>query len=74
MAEKYQVSLFVGMNHIPQYGSADDYVLGENDFPVTPAHTPPNFGIRLDLRYVMIFAEPDSISSMNGVVGITYSF
>ena len=189
MAEKYQVSLFVGMNHVPQYGSADDYVLGENDFPVTPAHTPPNFGalfalnlkdnialeldwrytlsskltlvdpsdqdeveidsskhhtitlnfiyrflkgnvkpyivvgggldkilandqtyltkygfevdflapektidplanigagvqffvspnfgIRFDLRYVMIFTEPDSISSLNGVAGITYSF
>ncbi len=189
LAEKYQVSLFVGMNHVLQYGSEGDYILGENDFPVTPAHTPPNFGaafaiylkdnialelgwrytlsskvtlvdpsdqdeveidsskhhtitlnfiyrflkgnvkpylilgggldkilakdefyttkygfevdflapeksidplanigagiqllaspnfgIRLDLRYVMIFAEPDSISSLNGVIGITYSF
>jgi hypothetical protein len=34
----------------------------------------PNFGIRFDLRYVMIFAEPDSIGSLNGVAGITYSF
>jgi outer membrane protein W len=189
LAEKYQVSLFVGMNHVFEYGSEGDYILGENDFPVTPAHTPPNFGaafalylkdnigleidwrytlsskvtlvdpsdqdeveidsskhhtitlnfvyrflkgnvkpyivlgggidkilakdqtyvttygfevdflapektidplanigagvqffvspnfvIRFDLRYVMIFAEPDSISSLNGVAGITYSF
>lgn len=188
-AEKYQVSLFVGMNHVFEYGSENDYVLGENDFPVTPSHTPPNFGaafalfikdnialeldwrytlsskvtlldpsdqdeveidtskhhtitlnfiyrflrgnirpyivvgggldkllakdqmyitkygfevdflapektvdpianfgagmqlfvspnigIRLDLRYVMIFAEPDSISGLNGVAGITFSF
>jgi hypothetical protein len=44
LAEKFQASIFLGMNHILQYGSEDDYVLGENDFPVTPAHTPPNFG------------------------------
>jgi len=44
LAQKYQVSLFVGMNHVFPYGSEDDYVLGENDFPVTPAHTPPNLG------------------------------
>ena len=189
MAEKYQLSLFGGMNHVFQYGTEGDYILGENDFPVTPAHTPPNFGvafalylkdnialeldwrytlssqvtlmdpsdqdeveidsskhhtitlnfiyrflkgtvkpyivvgggldkilandqtyltkygfevdflapektidplanigagvqffvspnlgIRFDLRYVMIFTEPDSISSLNGVAGITYSF
>ena len=188
-AEKFQMSLFVGMNHVSQYGSVNDYVLGENDFPVTPAHTPPNFGavfalylkdnialeldwrytlsskltlvdpsdqdeveidsskhhtitlnfvyrflkgnvkpyivlgggldkilakdntyttkygfevdflapektvdplanigagvqffispnfgIRFDVRYVMIFTDPDSISSLNGVAGITYSF
>jgi outer membrane protein W len=188
-AQKYQLSFFVGMNHVFQYGSEGDYALGENDFPVTPSHTPPNFGaafslnikenialeldwrytlssklmlvdpsdqdeveidsskhhtitlnfvyrflkgnikpyivlgggvdkilakdqtyttkygfevdflapektldplanigagvlvsvsphfgIRLDLRYVMIFAEPDSISSLNGVAGIAVSF
>jgi len=44
LAQKYQMSLFVGMNHVFPYGSEDDYVLGENDFPVTPAHTPPNLG------------------------------
>jgi outer membrane protein W len=189
LADKYQISLFGGMNHVFQYGSEEDYVLGENDFPVTPSHTPLNFGaafalylsnnialeldwrytmsskvtlvdpsdqdevdidssqhhtitlnfiyrflqgnvkpyvvlgggldkllakdetytttygfevdflapdktidpvanigagmlfsfgsnlgIRLDLRYVMIFADPDMLSSVNGVVGFTYSF
>jgi len=49
LAEKYQMSLFVGMNHVFQYGSEGDYVLGENDFPVTPAHTPPNLGASLAL-------------------------
>ena len=44
LAQEYQVSLFVGMNHVFPYGSEEDYVLGENDFPVTPAHTPPNLG------------------------------
>ena len=49
LAEKYQMSLFVGMNHVFQYGSEGDYVLGENDFPVTPVHTPPNLGASLAL-------------------------
>lgn len=189
LAEKFQASIFIGMNHVLQYGSEEDYVFGENDFPVTPAHTPPNFGasfalylkdnialeldwrftlssklmlidpsdqdeveidsskrhtitlnliyrflqgnvkpyiavgggvdkilaedqtyttnygfevsflapdktidpvanvgagviflvgpnlgIRLDLRYVMIFAKPDTLSALNGVAGISYSF
>ncbi len=34
----------------------------------------PNLGIRLDLRYVMIFADPDTLSGLNGVVGISYFF
>lgn len=189
LADKYQVSLFVGMNNVFEYGSEEDYVLGENDFPITPTHAPlnfgaafalylndyialeldwrytlsskvtlvdpsdqdevdidssqhhtitlnfiyrflqgsvkpyvvlgggldkllakdetytttygfevdflapdktidpvanvgagmlfslsPNLGIRLDLRYVMIFADPDTLSSLNGVAGITFSF
>jgi len=65
LAEKYQISLFVGMNHVFQYGSEGDYVLGGNDFPVTPAHTPPNLGasfalflkdniaLELDWRYTL---------------------
>jgi hypothetical protein len=65
LAQKYQVSLFVGMNHVFEYGSEGDYVLGENDFPVTPSHTPPNFGaafaldlndniaLELDWRYTL---------------------
>lgn len=65
LAQKYQMSLFVGMNHVFPYGSEDDYILGENDFPVTPAHTPPNLGasfafylkkniaLELDWRYTL---------------------
>ena len=65
LGEKYQISLFVGMNHIFPYGSEADYVLGENDFPMTPSHTPPNLGasfalylkdniaLELDWRYTL---------------------
>jgi len=42
---KNQITIFGGLNHVLEYGSEDDYVLGENDFPVTPAHTPPAFGL-----------------------------
>jgi hypothetical protein len=34
----------------------------------------PNIGIRLDLRYVMIFAEPDNLSGLNGIAGISFFF
>ncbi len=44
LAQKYQLSLFGGVNHVFKYGAEEDYVLGENDFPVTPAHTPVNVG------------------------------
>jgi opacity protein-like surface antigen len=62
-AQKWQFSIFGGINHIFQYGSEEDYALGENDFPVTPSHTPAilgaslayffseNLGIEIDGRY-----------------------
>lgn len=62
--KKMQFSLFGGINPIFEYGSIEDYSLGENDFPVTPSHTPPYFGLafsyfltknvkaELDWRYV----------------------
>jgi hypothetical protein len=43
-AKRFQLSLFGGASPVFAYGSADDYVAGSNDFPVTPAHTPANFG------------------------------
>jgi outer membrane beta-barrel protein len=64
-AQKFQFSVFGGINHVFQYGSEDDYVLGGNDFPITPAHSPPalgasftylfseNLGLELDWRYVL---------------------
>lgn len=63
-AQSFQLSVFGGIDHVFAYGSEDDYVLGANDFPVTPAHTPQilgasltfffteNFGLELDGRYV----------------------
>lgn len=62
--KKIQFSLFGGMSPIFEYGSIEDYSLGGNDFPVTPFHTPPYFGLsiscffaknvkaELDWRYV----------------------
>lgn len=41
----FQLSLLGGLNLVLEYGSEADYVLGENDFPVTPAHNPPIIGI-----------------------------
>jgi outer membrane protein W len=43
-ADKFQASFFGGINHTFGYGAEDDYVPGENDFPVTPAHTPAVLG------------------------------
>ncbi len=62
--KKFQFSLFGGISPIFEYGSIEDYSSGENDFPVTPFHTPPYFGLffsyfikknikaELDWRYV----------------------
>lgn len=46
-----RLSLFGGMNHVFEYGSEDDYVLGENNFPVTPAHTPFLLGAALNRNF-----------------------
>ncbi len=62
---KFQFSIFGGINNVFKYGSENDYVMGENDFPVTPAHKPASFGasigyfftdnigIELDGRYYL---------------------
>lgn len=44
---KMSISIFGGVLHTMEYGSIADYMIGENDFPVTPAHTPLNFGLAL---------------------------
>jgi len=46
-AQKVQFSIFGGINRVFQYGSEDNYILGENDFPVTPSHTPAILGASL---------------------------
>lgn len=43
-AKRFHFSLFGGMTHVMAYGSNEDYVMGSNDFPSTPAHTPIVFG------------------------------
>jgi len=51
LAQTFQFSLFGGVNHVFSYGSEEDYVFGENDFPVTPSHSPANFGASLALFF-----------------------
>lgn len=45
--KKFQVSLYGGLSQVFEYGSDEEYTLGENDFPVTPAHSPLGFGAAL---------------------------
>lgn len=71
-AQKFQVSVFGGWNHVFEYGSEDDYVLGENDFPVTPAHTPFNFGAALAVYITSrIGVELDSRYTISSKVILT---
>lgn len=44
---RFQLAFCGGFSHIFEYGSEKDYVQGVNDFPVTPAHTPPFFCLSL---------------------------
>ena len=65
LAQKFQLSVFAGVNRVSAYGEDADYVLGENDFPVTPAHSPfalgasftffftKNLGVEADGRYIL---------------------
>ncbi len=46
-ARKPQFTLRAGLNLFQACGSDGDYVAGENDFPVTPAHQAPSVGIGL---------------------------
>jgi opacity protein-like surface antigen len=60
----FQLTVFGGRHHLAAYGSDRDYVRGENDFPVTPAHSSgmfgfgltyfftPHFGIEYDGRFI----------------------
>ena len=42
---RFQLSFLSGFNHVFEYGKEEEYVMGENDFPVTPSHTPLSLGI-----------------------------
>jgi hypothetical protein len=45
--KRVQFSLLGGINRVMEYGSLEDYVSGETDFPVVPSHSPLNFGVAL---------------------------
>jgi outer membrane protein W len=70
--KKNLVSLFGGVNSVFQYGSEDDYVPGENDFPVTPAHNPLSFGLSfLHLFSSRFGLELDGRYTLNSSVTLT---
>jgi hypothetical protein len=46
-----ELSVLAGINSHFAYGTAADYVLGQNDFPVTPAHGPLLLGLGAALRW-----------------------
>ncbi len=64
-AQKLSLFLGGGFNFVSSYGSIDDYVAGENDFPVTPSHKTAmisfsadyklfgNFGVMLSADYYL---------------------
>ena len=78
--QRFQLSILGGANHVFEYGSEDDYILGENDFPIVPSHTPINFGlsftifftdiigVELDGRYFlstpMILEDPSDLDTV----------
>jgi hypothetical protein len=47
---RLELSILGGVNSHFAYGSASDYALGTNDFPITPVHTSPAFGLGLAYR------------------------
>lgn len=49
--KKGYISILGGINRVMEYGSIDDYILGENDFPVTPSHSPMDFGFLLGYSF-----------------------
>jgi outer membrane protein W len=78
--QRFQLSIFGGANYVFEYGSEDDYIFNENDFPVVPPHTPMNLGlsftlfftdsigVELDGRYflstAMILEDPSDLDTV----------
>jgi len=50
-ARRMELSVLAGINSHFAYGTTADYVLGQNDFPVTPAHGPALLGLGCALRW-----------------------
>ena len=48
-AQSLDVAISGGLNFVGKYGSIDDYMAGENDFPVTPSHK--NFLVSASLTF-----------------------
>jgi hypothetical protein len=48
---RIELSVLAGINSHFAYGTTADYVLGQNDFPVTPAHRPLLLGLGCALRW-----------------------
>jgi len=46
--KKWQLAVLAGLANVAETGSKTDYILGENDFPITPSHRPKSIGGTLD--------------------------
>jgi hypothetical protein len=56
----FSLCVFGGIQHFPAYGTAADYVPGENDFPVTPAHTAAMTGLAFGRAAGLFLFELDA--------------
>lgn len=74
LAGKQEIQIFFsgGINNVFDYGSLDDYAPGENDFPVTPAHTSPCFGLGFSYFFTgSLGIEVDSLYYLSSKVTLT---
>jgi outer membrane protein W len=70
--KKTAFSLFGGIHSVLKYGSESDYSPGDNDFPMTPAHTPPTFGLSFLYQFSgLLGLEVDGRYTLSSKVTLT---
>ncbi|HEX9901536.1 MAG TPA: outer membrane beta-barrel protein [Acidobacteriota bacterium] len=70
--KKTAFSLFGGIHYVLKYGSESDYSPGDNDFPTTPAHTPPTFGLSFLYQFSgLLGLEVDGRYTLSSKVTLT---
>jgi len=70
--KKTALSLLGGIHSVLKYGSESDYSSGDNDFPTTPAHTPPTFGLSFLCQFSgLLGLEVDGRYTLSSKVTLT---